>query len=80
MSSELIETERTSAGSLLTTRQQRLLPLQLFRPQVVAAAALTSAAARYITAEKKLTKETQPGRAPLRFHLRGPHSAEGEFN
>lgn len=34
MSSELIETERTSAGSPLTTRQQRLLPLQLFRPQV----------------------------------------------
>lgn len=34
MSSELIETERTSAGSLLTTRQQRLLPLQLFCPWV----------------------------------------------
>lgn len=34
MSSELIETERASAGSLLTTRQQRLLPLQLFHPLV----------------------------------------------
>lgn len=68
LSSELIETERTSAGSLLTTSQQRLLPPQLFCPrsllQVVAAAALTSEAAHYITAQKQLTKETWSGQTP----------------
>lgn len=36
LSSELTETERTSAGSLLTTRQPGLL-LQLFRPQTTSA-------------------------------------------
>lgn len=64
LSSELTETERTSAGSLLTTRQPGLL-LQLFRPQTTSAGRGCSrsslGAAPCITAQEA-TKESRRAR------------------
>jgi len=82
LSSELIETERTCAGSLLTTRQQRLLPLQLFRPGSLLQP--LEPQRLLVTSQPRSSSRRKRGRAghhhaPPRLHLRASHSARSRI-